>query len=292
MILREGGVQMELWYTEKQTKHYGITAQIRETLHTETTDFQDMAMLDTYEWGRMLVLDGCVMTTDRDEFVYHEMIAHVALSAHPNPERVLVVGGGDGGVVREVIKHGTVKRAVLAEIDGRVIDVSRKYLPQIAAGLDDPRVDVQVIDGIAHVKDNPETYDVIIVDSTDPVGPAVGLFARDFYESIRRALRPDGLFVAQTESPFLTGDLISRVYGDIASIFPLTRLYLASIPTYPSGLWSFTVGSKRHDPARIADAQRAAGLVTRYYTPELHAAAFSLPRFVQELVDTATGRQG
>ncbi len=275
---------MELWYTEKQTKHYGITAQIRGTLHTETTDFQELAMLDTYEWGRMLVLDGCVMTTDRDEFVYHEMIAHIALSAHPAPERVLVIGGGDGGVIREAIKHPTVQRAVLAEIDGRVVEVSKQYLPQIASALSDSRVDVRVIDGIAHVRDHPDTYDVIIVDSTDPVGPAIGLFARDFYESIRRALRPDGLFVAQTESPFLTGDLISRVYADILSIFPITRLYLASIPTYPSGLWSFTVGSKRYDPAHIADPVRTAGLATRYYTPELHAAAFTLPRFVQELL--------
>ena len=275
---------MELWYTEKQTKHYGITAQIRSSLHTETTQFQELAVLDTYEWGRMLVLDGCVMTTDRDEFVYHEMIAHIALSAHPAPERVLVIGGGDGGVIREAIKHSTVQGTVLAEIDGRVIDVSKQYLPQIAAALTDSRVDVRVIDGIAHVRDHPDTYDVIIVDSTDPVGPAIGLFARDFYESIGRALRPDGLFVAQTESPFLTGDLISRVYADISSIFPITRLYLASIPTYPSGLWSFTVGSKRYDPAHIADPARAAGLATRYYTPELHAAAFTLPRFVQELL--------
>ena len=275
---------MELWYTEKQTKHYGITAQIRSSLHTETTQFQELAVLDTYEWGRMLVLDGCVMTTDRDEFVYHEMIAHIALSAHPAPERVLVIGGGDGGVIREAIKHSTVQGTVLAEIDGRVIDVSKQYLPQIAAALTDSRVDVRVIDGIAHVRDHPDTYDVIIVDSTDPVGPAIGLFARDFYESIGRALRPDGLFVAQTESPFLTGDLISRVYADILSIFPITRLYLASIPTYPSGLWSFTVGSKRYDPAHIADPARAAGLATRYYTPELHAAAFTLPRFVQELL--------
>jgi spermidine synthase len=276
---------MELWYTEKQTADYGITAKIRRTLCAEKTDFQDLAVLDTVQWGRMLVLDGCVMTTDRDEFVYHEMIAHVALCAHPAPKKVLVVGGGDGGVIREIVKHPTVEAAVLAEIDGLVIERSREFFPHIASELDNPRVDVRVIDGIAHVKEHPDEYDVIIVDSTDPIGPAVGLFAREFYQSIHTALKADGLFVAQTESPFLTGDLIRRVYTDVAAIFPMASLYLASIPTYPSGLWSFTVGSKIHDPHAIADPVRAAGLETRYYTPDVHRAAFALPRFVQELLE-------
>jgi len=275
---------VELWYTEKQTADYGITAKITKTLHTEKTEFQDLAMIDTVEFGRMLVLDGCVMTTIRDEYVYHEMIAHVALSAHPNPKRVLVVGGGDGGVIREIIKHPTIEQAVLAEIDGRVIEVSRQYLPEIACALGDARVDVRVIDGIAHVQENPDTYDVIIVDSTDPIGPAVGLFAREFYQSIARALKPDGIFVAQTESPFFNAELIRRVYGDVSAIFETTRLYLASIPTYPSGLWSFTIGSKVYDPTVIADPARTSALQTRYYTPELHLAAFALPRFAAELV--------
>ncbi|MHB1682173.1 MAG: polyamine aminopropyltransferase [Bacilli bacterium] len=275
---------MDLWFTEKQTQDFGITAKTTRTLHTERTEFQDLAIIETVEWGRMLVLDGCVMTTLRDEFVYHEMIAHVPLSAHPNPEKILVVGGGDGGVMRELIKHHTVKQAVLAEIDGRVIELSKQYLPEIAVALNDPRVDVRVIDGIAHVSDRVAEYDVIIVDSTDPIGPAVGLFAKEFYQAISRALKPDGIFVAQSESPFLHGDLIRRVQNDVAEIFPVTKLYLASIPTYPSGLWSFTVGSKVYDPAVIADPQRTGGLQTRCYTPELHSAAFSLPRFVQELV--------
>lgn len=232
----------------------------------------------------MLVLDGCVMTTIRDEFVYHEMIAHVALSAHPNPQKVLVVGGGDGGVMREIIKHATVQKAVLAEIDGRVIEVAKQFLPEIAVALTDPRVDVQVIDGIAHVKEHKEEYDVIIVDSTDPIGPAVGLFAKEFYQSIYEALKPDGIFVAQSESPFMHSELIQRVQNDVSDLFPITKLYVASIPTYPSGLWSFTIGSKRYDPAQIADEKRADGLSTRYYTKALHQAAFVLPAFVKELV--------
>ena len=275
---------MELWYTEKQTENYGITAKITESLHTEKTEFQDLAVIDTIQWGRMLVLDGCVMTTDRDEFVYHEMITHVALSAHPNPKHVLVVGGGDGGVIREIMKHPTVEKAVLAEIDGKVIEASRTYFPAIAQGLQDPRVDIQVIDGIKHVQESPDTYDIIIVDSTDPIGPAVGLFAKDFYQSIARSLKQDGIFVAQTESPFLNGSLIQRVYDDVASIFPITKLYLAAIPTYPSGLWSFTIGSKVYDPANISDQARAKSLQTKYYTPSLHQAVFHLPRFVEELL--------
>ncbi len=275
---------MELWYTEKQTENYGITAKITESLHTEKTDFQDLAVIDTMQWGRMLVLDGCVMTTDKDEFVYHEMITHIALSAHKNPKRVLVVGGGDGGVIREIMKHNTVEKAVLAEIDGKVIEASKTYFPAIAQGLSDARVDIQVIDGIKHVEENPDTYDVIIVDSTDPIGPAVGLFAKDFYQNIARALKEDGIFVAQTESPFLNSSLISRVYGDISSIFPITKLYLAAIPTYPSGLWSFTIGSKVYDPSVIADQERANTLQTKYYTPALQASVFHLPRFVEELL--------
>ncbi len=275
---------MELWYTEKQTQHFGITAKIKETLHTETTPYQELAMIDTLQWGRMLVLDGCVMTTDRDEFIYHEMIAHIALGAHPNPRKVLVVGGGDGGVIREVLKHPSVEKAVLAEIDDRVIEVSKVYLPQIAVALGDARAVVEVGDGIAHVKDHPGEYDVIIVDSTDPIGPAVGLFAKSFYESIYHGLKEDGIFVAQSESPFFNGDLIRNVQADVRSLFPITRLYLASIPTYPSGLWSFSIGSKRYDPQVLADESRSAMLDTKYYTPALHRSAFVLPRFVEELV--------
>jgi len=277
-------MRMDLWYTEKQTQHHGITTLVTETLHVKKTPYQDLAVIDTPQWGRMLVLDGCVMTSVADEFVYHEMIAHVPLCAHPQPKRVLVIGGGDGGAIREILRHPTVERAVLAEIDGDVIEASRAYLPEIACGLADPRVEICVGDGIAHVKEHPDTYDVILVDSTDPVGPAVGLFSREFYADIHAALRADGLFVAQSESPFFNAELIARMQADVRALFPIAGLYLAAIPTYPSGLWSFTVGSKRHDPRRPVDQMRAMQLATRYYTPELHEAAFALPRFAQNLL--------
>ncbi|NLN19117.1 MAG: polyamine aminopropyltransferase [Firmicutes bacterium] len=274
---------MELWYTEKQTDAVGLTLRVRRTLVSERTPFQHLAVLDTEQFGRVLVLDGMVQAAEGDEFIYHEMISHVALHTHPAPRTVAVIGGGDGGAVREVLKHSSVEKVVLVEIDAQVIEAARKYLPQISHALNDPRVEIRVEDGLRHVKDNKETYDVIIVDSTEPVGAAVGLFSREFYMDIFDSLKEDGIVVAQTESPFYNKDLIKRCTSMIARLFPVTRLYLASIPTYPSGLWSFTLGSKEYDPLAVP-AGRFSDIDTRYYTPDIHRAAFSLPRFVQELL--------
>lgn len=273
---------MELWFTEKQTATYGITAKIKETLVSEKTDFQDLAMVDTEEFGRMLVLDGMVMTTIKDEFVYHEMVAHPALFTHPNPKQVLVVGGGDGGVIREVMKHRAVEKAVLVDIDGKVIEYSKQYLPEIACELDNPRVEVIVGDGYMHIHEHKNRYDVIMVDSTEPVGPAVQLFDRGFYQGIYDALKEDGIFVAQTDNPWFKADLIRKVNKDVKEIFPVVRVYWANVPTYPSGLWTFTMGSKVHDPLNV-DPATMGDIPTRYYTPQLHKAAFALPRFVEEL---------
>jgi len=274
---------MELWFTEKQTEHFGITARIIRTLHTEQTPFQKLDMVETAEFGNMLILDGMVMTTQKDEFVYHEMVAHVPLFTHPNPENVLVVGGGDGGVIREVLKHPSVKKATLVEIDGKVIEYSKKYLPEIAGQLDDPRVEVKVDDGFMHIAQSENEYDVIMVDSTEPVGPAVNLFTKGFYAGIAKALKEDGIFVAQTDNPWFKADLIRTVYRDVREIFPVTRLYTANIPTYPSGLWTFTLGSKKYDPLTVSD-DRFHDIDTKYYTKELHKACFVLPKFVADLV--------
>ncbi|OQP06692.1 spermidine synthase [Geobacillus sp. 46C-IIa] len=274
---------MELWFTEKQTEHFGITARIIRTLHTEQTPFQKLDMVETAEFGNMLILDGMVMTTQKDEFVYHEMVAHVPLFTHPNPENVLVVGGGDGGVIREVLKHPSVKKATLVEIDGKVIEYSKKYLPEIAGQLDDSRVEVKVDDGFMHIAQSENEYDVIMVDSTEPVGPAVNLFTKGFYAGIAKALKEDGIFVAQTDNPWFKADLIRTVYRDVKEIFPVTRLYTANIPTYPSGLWTFTLGSKKYDPLAVSD-DRFHDIDTKYYTKELHKACFVLPKFVADLV--------
>jgi spermidine synthase len=276
----EGIIGMELWYTEKQTPDLGITCLIKETLCHFKTPFQDLAIIDTVQFGKMLVLDGMVMTTEKDEFVYHEMLAHVALQAHPDPKHVLVVGGGDGGVIREILKYDSVETATLAEIDEAVIEMSKKYLPSISCGLSDPRVDVLVTDGIEHVNQSVGKYDVILVDSTEPVGPAVGLFAEQFYTAIYRALKKDGILVAQSESPFYNREIIENAYARIGRVFPLTKLYLASVPTYPSGLWSFTVGSKCYDP----EQGKQKPVNTKYYNFEIHKGAFCLPNFVKELL--------
>lgn len=273
---------MELWFTEKQTESYGITAKIKQTLHTEQTEFQKLDMVETEEFGNMLILDGMVMTTKKDEFVYHEMVAHVPLFTHPNPENVLVVGGGDGGVIREVLKHPSVKKATLVEIDGKVIEYSKKYLPEIAGGLENSRVEVIVGDGFMHIAEAENEYDVIMVDSTEPVGPAVNLFTKGFYAGIAKALKEEGLFVAQTDNPWFKADLIRDVQRDVKEIFPIVKLYIANVPTYPSGMWTFTIGSKKHDPLAVEE-DRFHEIQTKYYTKELHKAAFVLPRFVEDL---------
>ncbi|TCT26349.1 spermidine synthase [Melghiribacillus thermohalophilus] len=275
---------MGLWFTEKQTENFGITAKIKRTLHTEQTDFQKLEMYETEEWGNMLVLDEMVMTTQKDEFVYHEMMAHIPLFTHPNPKHVLVVGGGDGGVIREILKHPSVEKATLVEIDGKVIEYSKKYLPEIAGKLDDDRVEVKIDDGFLHIAQSEKAYDVILVDSTEPVGPAVNLFTRGFYAGISKALKADGIFVAQSDNPWFKGELIRQVFQDVKEIFPITRLYTANIPTYPSGLWTFTMGSKIYDPLKVKD-DRFHDVNTKYYTREIHHAAFALPKFVKDLTE-------
>ena len=272
-----------LWFTEYQTKNMALSCRVSRTLHQEKTPFQNLAVIETEQFGRMLVLDNVIQTTVKDEFVYHEMITHVALNTHAAPKKVLVIGGGDGGAVREIVKHQSIEKVVHCEIDGAVIDVSRKYLPEISCALNHPKVEIKVDDGIKHVRENKNTYDVIMVDSTDPVGPAEGLFSASFYKDIFDALNDDGIFVAQTESPFFNRELIPRLYQDISGIFPITRLFLANIPTYPGGLWTFTMGSKKYDPLDV-DGSKFPQMDTRYYSPAIHRACFVLPPFIQELL--------
>jgi spermidine synthase len=276
-------MKSDLWITEKQTENMLISFRVKNTVHEEDTEFQHLNIVDTYTYGRMLFLDNCVMTSIKDEFVYHEMITQVALNTHPNPEKVLVVGGGDGGALREIVKHPKVKEATLVEIDGRVIETAKEYLPEIAAAYDNPKARVLVDDGIKHIRENKNKYDVILIDSTDPVGPATGLFSRDFYSNVHDALREDGIMVAQSESPFLHADLIKSIYGDLKTVFPLVKLYLAYVPTYPTGMWSFTMGSKKHDPLKV-DPGAIPDTNTRYYNPDIHFSAFALPNFVEELL--------
>lgn len=279
---------MEFWFTERQTEDLGLSLRIRESLLVEQTPFQRLAVLDTYLYGRMLVLDGAVQTTEEDEFIYHEMITHIPLITHPHPREVLVIGGGDGGTIREILRHPDVKRSRLVEIDDRVVAAARRFFPRLSQALDDPRAEVMIADGAEHVRTVRGAYDVIIIDSTDPVGPAVKLFESDFYRAVHDALTPEGLFVAQSKSPYLDRELIRTVLRSVRSLFPVALLYTAAIPTYPSGLWSFVLGSKRYHPLTF-DESRAEKLETRYYSPEIHRAAFVLPREIRGDLDLIQG---
>lgn len=274
---------MELWIKEEQIENAVMTYKVKETLHIEKTKYQDLAIVDTYEFGRMLLLDGIVQTTIGDEYVYHEMITHIPLYTHKNPKKVLVVGGGDGGSIREILKHESVEKAVLCEIDERVVELSKKYLPEISCGLNDPRAEVIIGDGIKYVLDHKNEFDVIIVDSTDPIGAAEGLFNVNFYKSLYDCLTPDGIFVAQTETPFYLPKVVKQVYDDVNNVFPITKLFMAAIPTYPSGYWSFTMGSKKYDP-ELTDISKIPDFDTKYYHKDLHKASFVLPKFVKNLI--------
>ena len=272
---------MDLWVTEYQTPSLGYSCKITETLRVEQTPFQHLAIVNTEQFGRMMLLDGMVMTTDTDEFVYHEMITMVAINSHPAPRNVLIIGGGDGGALREAVRHPEVQRAVLVEIDDRVIQASRDFFPNLAWSFDQPKAEVIVDDGIEYIKNHQNEFDVIMVDSTEPVGPAVQLFSTGFYMACSAALKEDGMLVVQSESPFINTDVIKMAYGGVRSVFPLTKLYLANIPTYPSGLWSFTIGSKKHDPEIPV---REYGAELKYYNQDVHRASFKLPNFVQNII--------
>ncbi|HQE67643.1 MAG TPA: polyamine aminopropyltransferase [Bacillota bacterium] len=274
---------MDLWIKEMQNENAAMTYKVKETLHTEKTKYQELAILDTYEFGRMLVLDGIVQTTIRDEYAYHEMITHVPLFTHGNPKKVLVVGGGDGGTIREILKHKSVEKAVLCEIDDRVVELSKKYLPEISCKLSDPRVEVFIGDGIKYVKEHKNEFDVAIIDSTDPIGAAEGLFSASFYKSVFDCLREDGIFTAQTESPFYSPEIVKKVYSDIKSVFPITKLYMGNVPTYPGVHWSFTMGSKKNDPEKT-DINSIPEFDTKYYHKDLHKACFILPKYIKDLI--------
>lgn len=276
---------MELYLTEQQTEDMRLSVRVTRTLHHEQTEYQELTIVETPQWGRLMALDGFFQTCDVDEYVYHEMGAHVPLLTHPDPKRVLVVGGGDGGMVREVVKHPGVEHVDLVEIDGRVIECCKEYFPQIAVALTgNPKVHVNVADGIKWVREHEAEYDVIIIDSSEPIGPGEGLFTPEFYANVFKCLTGDGVMVAQTESPWVNAPVIKRAFGGISQSFPITRLYTCSVPTYPTGLWSFTLGSKKYDPLLAEPEDRYAAIDTRYYTPAVHQAAFQLPRFVAAIV--------
>jgi len=274
-----------IWFTEYQTPNTGLTVKVKEA-KTVKSKYQEILILDTYEYGKMLVLDGAVQTTERDEFIYHEMLTHPALIKHPNPERVLVIGGGDGGTIREVLKHPSVKEAHLCEIDEEVIKISKEYLPAISCELNNPKVQVFVEDGNKFLDERKNYYDVILLDLSDPVGPAEALFKREFYTKVKNALRENGIMAAQTESPFLQELYFKTAVNEIKQVFKYFETYLAFIPTYPAGMWSFTLASDDVDILKYEESEfdKIKDLKTKYFCDKIYASLFSIPKFVSDLI--------
>ena len=229
-----------------------------------------------------------MMLTEKDEFIYHEMIVHVPMAVHPRVRDVLVIGAGDGGVIRELVRYPEIEHIDMVEIDPLVVEVCKKYLPKTACCLDDPRLTIHYDDGLKFVRSPKERYDLIIVDSTDPFGPGEGLFTREFYGNCYKALRPDGIMVNQHESPFYDEDAVAcqRAHKRIVESFPISKVYQAHIPTYPSGHWLFGFASKQYHPLRDLDDTRwnLRGLHCKYYTTTLHKGAFYIPAYVEELL--------
>lgn len=279
---------MELWFSEPHTKNVKLSIRINRQLYSGESEFQRIDVFESPEFGRFLTLDGYMMLTEKDEFIYHEMMVHVPMAVHPNVKNVLVIGAGDGGVVRELVRYDTIEYIDMVEIDPMVVQVCREYLPFTTTGLDDPRVSIRYEDGLKFVRRCEDAYDLIIVDSTDPFGPGEGLFTKEFYGSCYKALHADGIMVNQHESPFYDEDVaaMQRTHARIVQSFPLSRLYQAHIPTYPSGHWLFGFASKKYHPLKnLREAEwNARRLSCRYYTTTLHKGAFYLPAYVEEML--------
>lgn len=278
----------ELWYTEQHTDTVRFSIKVNKQLYSAQSDFQRIDVFESSEFGRFFTLDGLMMITQKDEFIYHDMIVHIPMATNPNIKHVLVVGAGDGGTVRELTRYKTIEHIDMVEIDKQVVDVCKEYFPETASGFSDPRVTLHFEDGLKYVRTKQNEYDLIIVDSTDPFGPGEGLFTREFYGNCFNALKEDGILVNQHESPYYDAYVTSmkRAHKRIKEIFPICKVYQAHIPTYPSGHWLFGFASKKYDPLADlnAEAWNALGLKTGYYNTDLHKGAFALPNYVTDLL--------
>ncbi len=277
-------------FTETLPEGYGQQFRIDELLYEAKTDHQHLMIFRNTVFGRVMVLDGIVQTTEKDEFIYHEMMAHVPILAHGHARRVLIVGGGDGGLLREVTRHRQVTHVTQVEIDAQVIDLCRRYLPNHSKGaFDDPRVDIVIDDGLGFIRRTDARFDVILSDSTDPIGPGEALFQEDFYAACKRCLTPGGILVTQNGVPFLQLDEVETTARRIGRVFADWHFYAAAVPTYTGGIMTFAWGTDDEalrctDIGILRSRFAATGIQTGYYTPEIHAAAFALPQYVLEAI--------
>lgn len=273
---------------------YGQVFRIDEKLHEIKTDHQHLIIFHNAAFGRVMALDGIIQTTEKDEFIYHEMLAHVPILAHGNAKRVLIAGGGDGGMLREVVRHRSVEDITQVEIDRQVIDLCREYLPNHSRGaFDDRRVNIVIDDGLNYVRTTQERFDVIISDSTDPIGPGETLFSQDFYAACRRCLRPGGILTTQNGVFFMQKEEVATTARRMARVFDDWHFFAAAIPTYVGGIMAFGWGTDNPALRRtgldiLAERCRRSGIATRYYNPEVHRAAFALPQYMLEAIGKAT----
>ncbi len=277
---------MELWYTENHTDNVKFSIKVDKHLRSAESEYQRIDIFESKEFGRMLTLDGYLMVTEKDEYIYHEMITHIPMAVNPDITNVLVIGAGDGGTVRELTRYNNIKNIDMVEIDEMVVEICREYLPQTACRLSDPRVHIFYQDGLKFVRSKENEYDLIIVDSTDPFGVGEGLFTKEFYGNCFKALKNDGILVNQHESTFYTSyaNSMKRAHSRIKSIFPIALVYQAHIPTYPSGHWLFGFASKKYDPRTDLKADRwnSLGIKTKYYNTYLHTGCFAIPNNVRD----------
>jgi spermidine synthase len=281
-----------IWFTERN-EYIALSLRHKgDPLYKKQSKFQKVEIYDTYQFGRMLTCDGAIMCAEKDEHAYHEMICHVPVFAHANPKRVLVIGGGDGGTVREIVRHEQIAQITLVEIDPLVVEASRKHLPTLSSALDHPKLTLKIDDGIKYVANAADgAFDIILIDSTDPVGPAVGLFNAEFYHQVHRVLAPNGIMVAQSESPRFNIPVFKEIFNAHRKVFGSNNVYpyLAFIPTYPTGMWSFSFCAKgtTHPLNRFREDAAAKFSIDQnlnYYNEQIHRSAFVLPRFVQKMI--------
>ena len=279
---------MDFWFSEMHTENVKMSIRVEKQLFSAQSDFQRIDVFDSPEFGRFLTSNGSVIFSEKDEFTYDEMIVHVPMAVHPCVRRVLVIGGGDGGVARELSQYEEIESIDVVEPDRLFVDVCRSYFPDNACGLDDPRVTVCYEDGLRFLRSKKDAYDLIINDCTDPLGHAAGLFTKEFYGSCFQALHDDGIMVYQHGSPFYDEDEATcrTMHRKAFRSFPVNRVYQAHIPTCPAGYWLFGFASKKYHPIRDLNAKRwnERGIKTWYYTTNLHTGAFMLPRYVEDLL--------
>lgn len=280
---------MELWFSDYHTERVKVSVKVTRQLFGEQTDYQRLDVFESEEFGRFISSDGSIVFSEKDEFTYDEMIVHVPMAVHPNVEKVLVIGGGDGGVARELSYYSEIKQIDVVEPDKVFVDVCKEFFPDNARGLEDPRVSVYNRDGLRFLRTKHEEYDLIINDAIDPLGHTAGLFTKEFYGNCYKALREDGIMVYQHGSPFYDEDedTCRAMHRKASHSFPISRVYQAHIPTCSSGYWLFGFVSKKYHPLNDFNAERwnARNIKTWYYTTNLHRGAFMLPRYVEDMLE-------